>query len=46
MNREVWPMNNKTITQSIETFPVEVQMWDLLDRDLKAAVINMLKELK
>lgn len=43
-DRKVWPKQEKQ--QSIETVPVETQMLDLLDKDLKSPIIHMFKGLK
>lgn len=41
--QEIWPTGKKTLS---ETAPEEAQMLNLLNKDVKSAIINKFKELK
>lgn len=42
-NRKVWPIQRKSISQSVETIPDEGLMADILDKDLKTNALKILK---
>lgn len=44
-NKKVWPHTEKK-KKVIRKVPVKAQTLDLLDKDFKFAILNMLKELK
>ena len=44
--KETWPIHTNIHTKLTETVPKEAQTLDLLDKDFKSTILNMLKELK